>query len=90
MAFLNPAAVSYGGTSSTAVTALGAMLNSDPSLIDQSTLVPIGIFISGILGTAFLVWRVADQKSKYEMDMFQLKRRLEALESKEEARAAED
>ena len=66
------------------------MLNSDPSLIDQSTLVPIGIFISGILGTAFLVWRVADQKSKYEMDMFQLKRRLEALESKEEAREAED
>ena len=90
MAFLNPAAVSYGGTSSPAVTALGAMLNSDPSLIDQSTLVPIGIFISGILGTAFLVWRVADQKSKYEMDMFQLKRRLEALESKEEAREAED
>ena len=90
MAFLNPAAVSYGGPSSTAVTALGAMLNSDPSLIDQSTLVPIGIFISGILGTAFLVWRVADQKSKYEMDMFQLKRRLEALESKEEAREAEE
>jgi hypothetical protein len=86
---LNPAAISYGGTASTSMTTLGFALAQNPSLIDEATFVPIGIFIAGICSTAFLVWRVANQKSKYEMDMFQLKKRIEALEQQKEKQDTE-
>ena len=86
---LNPAAISCGGTASTSITTLVFALAQNPSLLDGSTFVPIGIFIAGICSTAFMVWRVADQKSKYDLDVFELKKRIEALEQQKEKQNTE-
>jgi len=87
---LNPGIVYFYGLLGTTLASAGAGMGQDQGVLGAETLVPAGVFISGITITGILVWRIASQKSKYDLDMYEMRSRLENLERKIEENDQKD
>ena len=54
--------------------------SSDSSIISDSTLLPLSLFIGGIAFTAAITWKSASAKSKLIHQLEDIERRLSAIE----------
>ena len=53
---------------------------TDSGIINNSTLLPLSLFIGGIAFTAALTWRTSSAKSELQYRLQEIERRLKAIE----------
>jgi len=75
-------ATGVASSGTTAVGLAGVMDVSAPggNVINESTLIPLGFFLSGLAMTTTVVWKAASQKAATDMKLKELIDRVERLE----------
>lgn len=68
-------------SSGIALTSLGVASQTGSSVINDSTLLPLSLFIGGIAFTATLTWRASSAKANLAHKLDEIERRLKALEN---------
>jgi len=56
--------------------------SSGSHVISESTLLPLGLFVGGVLTTSIVVWKVATHAKSIEVTLKEFRRRLENLEKR--------
>ena len=69
-------------SSGVGIASLGLAATSDTSIINNSTLLPLSLFIGGIGLSAALTWRAASAKSALGYKLRDIERRLDAIEER--------
>ena len=75
-------ATGVASSGTTAVGLAGVMDVSSPrgNVINESTLIPLGLFLAGLTMTTTLVWKAASQKAATDMKLKELIDRVDRLE----------
>ena len=75
-------ATGVASSGTTAVGLAGVMDVSSPggNVINESTLIPLGLFLAGLAMTTTVVWKAASQKVATDMKLKELIDRVERLE----------
>ena len=67
-------------SSGIALAGVGVASQSGSSIISDSTLLPLSLFIGGIAFTATLTWRASSAKANLAHQLSEIERRLDSLE----------
>jgi hypothetical protein len=75
------------GTSGSGVASIGlseylCVTQGSNSVISDSTLLPLGLFIGGVVGTSVVVWKIATHAKTIEAMLKELNRRVTELEKR--------
>ena len=75
------------GTSGSGVASIGLseylfVAQGSNSVISDSTLLPLGLFIGGVIGTSVVVWKIATHAKTIEAMLKELNRRVTELEKR--------
>tara|TARA_R100001594_G_scaffold150671_1_gene213374 strand:+ start:2917 stop:3249 length:333 start_codon:yes stop_codon:yes gene_type:complete len=68
-------------SSGLALAGVGVVSGSESSIINDSTLLPLSLFIAGIAFTAAITWKSANAKSKLMHRLDDIERRIKSIES---------
>lgn len=75
--------LALGTTSGSGAAAIGyAAMQQQQPVMNSSTLVPIGILLSGIALSATLAWKSSSMQTRLEMKIEQLEEKIKRLEDK--------
>ena len=75
--------LALGTTSGSGAAAIGyAAMQQQQTVMNSSTLVPIGILLSGIALSATLAWKSSSMQTRLEMKIEQLEEKIDKLEGK--------
>ena len=75
--------LAIGTTSSSGAAAIGyAAMQQQQTVMNSSTLVPIGILLSGIALSATLAWKSSSMQTRLQMKIEHLEKRIDRLENK--------
>ena len=69
-------------SSGVGIASLGLAATNDTSIINDSTLLPLSLFVGGIAFSAALTWRAASAKSALSFKLRDIERRLDAIEGR--------
>lgn len=61
---------------------LGMTNTAQAPVISESTLLPLGLFIGGMVTTSVVVWKVATHAKNIEVTLGEMRRRIEDLEKR--------
>ena len=67
-------------SSGIALAGVGVASQTDSGIINNSTLLPLSLFIGGIAFTAALTWRTSSAKSELQYRLKDIERRLKSIE----------
>ena len=70
-------------SSGIALAGVGVASQSSSGIINDSTLLPLSLFIGGIAFTAALTWRTSSAKSELQYRLKDIERRLDSIEKQE-------
>jgi len=75
--------LALGTTSGSGAAAIGyAVMQQQQTVMNSSTLVPIGILLSGIALSATLAWKSSSMQTRLEMKIERLEEKIDKLEGK--------
>ncbi len=71
-----------GTSSGVGVASIGLASSSTGGLINESTLLPLSLFVSGIIFSVVLTWRTASAESNLQHRLDMIEKRLENIENR--------